>query len=349
MKLLTIAVPSYNVEKYLNRCMRTLTSSLYLDKLEIIIVNDGSIDNTFKIAEKYANAYPQSVLVITKENGGHGSALNSALDAATGKYFMVVDGDDWVDTSSLNQLIKKLSSVDADLISTNYNRVDMESGESTNICQRDVLYEKLYLFEDLNPKTVYFALASTCFKTEILTAHNIRMQENTFYVDVEYILMPIPFVETIYFIDIYLYKYFVGNSEQSIYIPTLVKRYLHHERVLKRVICYLQEYHLSGVKALYVQNILQQLLYTHYSISLIYNSDQKIGYNQAKLFDKFLKIQSPELYIIAGKTIPVLRLARSYNYDCERINNSIIFKIKKNSRLYRLVKKIYNKIVRIFR
>lgn len=330
MKLLTIAIPSYNVEIYLSNCLSSLIKVKLQDKLEILVINDGSTDKTGAIARDFAANYPDLITLVNKENGGHGSAINTALSLASGKYFMVLDGDDQVNSNDLEAFVSIIESIDVDLISTNYERVDIQTGAVTPVIQQNIRYNKIYSFEELNVNHIYFALASSCFKTELFTKNNIILQENTFYVDVEYILMPIPFIQSVIFYDLYIYRYYVGNSQQSIHIPTMVKRYSHHERVLKRVIYYFQTQQLTENQTAYVKNIMKKLLYTHYSLALIYNPDKLQGYEQAKSFDLFLQKQSKDLYILAGKTIPFLSVARKYQYNYEKYKKSFFFHLKES-------------------
>lgn len=343
MKLLTIAIPSYNVENYLTNCLNSLINVTAHDKLEVLIINDGSTDKTAIIAENYVTKYPDFITLINKENGGHGSTINRALSIATGKYFMVLDGDDQVDPDALNTFISMIENIDVDLISTNYKRIDIQTGAIFPVIQQNIVYEKIYSFEEININHIYFALANSCFKTEVLINNNITLQENTFYVDVEYILMPIPFIQTVIFFNLYIYQYYIGNSQQSIYIPTMVKRYSHHERVLKRVIHYFQDIQLTGKHKAYVENIMKQLLYTHYSIALLYNPDKKLGYKQAKEFDSFLKKNSMDLYILSGKFIPILHLARKYHYNYDTLSDSLLFHFME-SPFYILLKKLFVKL-----
>ena len=102
-KILTITVPAYNVEMYLDSILPTFLDDQILDVIEIFIVNDGSEDKTKEIGQRYVDQYPGIVYLIDKENGGHGSAINKGIELATGKYFKVVDGDDWVDTKELDR------------------------------------------------------------------------------------------------------------------------------------------------------------------------------------------------------------------------------------------------------
>ena len=100
-KVLTIVVPAYNVEKYLKNCLDSFVDVNILNSIEILVVDDGSTDKTADIAKNYEKKYPNSFRLLSKENGGHGSTINYAIPRASGKYFKVVDGDDWVDKKHL--------------------------------------------------------------------------------------------------------------------------------------------------------------------------------------------------------------------------------------------------------
>ena len=130
-KVLTIAIPSYNVERYLERGLASYCSPKLESGLEVIVVDDGSTDATALIAESFVKRSPSIFKVISKENGGHGSTINAALQQARGKYFRVVDGDDWVCTQGLIHLVERLGSLDCDLVIDKKREVHMVTGEST--------------------------------------------------------------------------------------------------------------------------------------------------------------------------------------------------------------------------
>ena len=105
MKVLTFVIPAYNSEKFLDKAISSMLVPEVLDKLEIIVVNDGSKDSTAAIAEKYCTQYPETVKLISQENKGHGGALNTGIAAAAGKYVKVIDADDWVVSENLPEFI----------------------------------------------------------------------------------------------------------------------------------------------------------------------------------------------------------------------------------------------------
>ena len=129
-KILTIAVPSYNAEKYLTETMPSILSAKYRDLIDLVIVNDGSSDMTKEVAEEISKQYPEIVRVINKENGGHGSAVNTGIEYAVGKYFKVVDADDWVDTENLDLLIEYLQETDVDNVLSPYYKVFVDENSS---------------------------------------------------------------------------------------------------------------------------------------------------------------------------------------------------------------------------
>lgn len=128
-KILTVTVPSYNVEKFLENTLDSFVDERVLDDIEVLIVDDGSKDKTAEIGRKYEEKYPDTFRVISKENGGHGSTINRGIGEAKGKYFKVVDGDDWVDQDGFAELIQRLKTCDADYVFTNYYEVNDVTGE----------------------------------------------------------------------------------------------------------------------------------------------------------------------------------------------------------------------------
>lgn len=340
-KWLTITVPAYNAQKYLYRCLHSVAQcGTYLEKIQVLVVNDGSTDCTEKIAEQFVREHPESFSLIRKENGGHGSALNRGIQEAQGRYFLVLDADDWLDGRALEELVKTIGGMAEnmpDLISCHYSRVDMVTGSSTPVRQERVAYHKTYSFEELPVSDIYFALASICYRTKLLQSIGLKMQEHTFYADVEYMLLPMPYVEDVYFLDLYLYKYFVGNTQQSIYLPTMARRYEDHNRVMHRVIdtlvagqsngstdtgCRKEPKGLSDAKKAYLWNILEKLLYTHYALALIYDKNHARGARRAKEFDAYLKHASFALYRRMNRSVPFLRVYRKYHFSVDKVRRA---------------------------
>ena len=119
-KILSIVIPAYNVEKYLEKCLASFEIQAILDRIEVLVINDGSKDHTAEIAQRYCEKYPETYFLYNKENGGHGSGINYGIRYATGKYFKVVDGDDWLNTEELEAFVKLLEETDTDIVAADF-------------------------------------------------------------------------------------------------------------------------------------------------------------------------------------------------------------------------------------
>lgn len=214
-KLLTISIAAYNVARFLNQTLDSLVNANCIAQLQIIIVNDGSTDNTSYIANNYRNKFPDSVELIDKENGGHGSTINTGINAAKGKYFMVLDGDDWVDTNELEKLVNYLKVYNEDLILL--NSVDCyENGENKLIIQYpSIKYNVHYKENDFSDK-IQVGLSSALIRTELLKESNFRCLEKCFYEDLEYDAYITFLSKNFIYFDCYLYQYRLGQPNQSV-------------------------------------------------------------------------------------------------------------------------------------
>lgn len=242
-KILTVTIPSYNVEAYLEECLDSFINDDVMNEVEVLIVNDGSTDTTADIALRYQERYPETFRLITKENGGHGSTINTGVKEAKGRYFKVVDGDDWVDTEQFVRLVTRLQVEDADIVASNYTWIN----HTTKLPEKrqeypfeKVLYDTVYQFDQIVGKT-YIDMHATTIKTELLRKANEQIDEHTYYVDVEYIIFPIPFVETVLFLDLNVYQYRLGLPNQSMAISKMQKNLKNHLRVLMRISKYCQK------------------------------------------------------------------------------------------------------------
>ena len=132
-KLLTVIVPAYNMEAYIENNLDSLCQEDVLEELEVILVDDGSTDRTGKLADIYQSKYPNTIKAIHKQNGGHGSGINAGVKHASGLYLKVVDADDWVDQKGVRNLIDYLRIADSDVVITGfYWAYDDGSGNEQN-------------------------------------------------------------------------------------------------------------------------------------------------------------------------------------------------------------------------
>ncbi|MBQ3110485.1 MAG: glycosyltransferase [Clostridia bacterium] len=230
MKLVSFAIPSYNSEAYMEKCINSLLAGG--EEVEIIIVNDGSKDRTREIADTYAAKYPSVVKAVHQENKGHGGAVNTGLKHATGLYYKVVDSDDWFDEGALIKYlagIRKLvnEGITPDMIATNYVYEHVEDNSSKIMRYTNVFPEETVCTweETKGLKTSqYLMMHAVTYRREMLLDCKLELPEHTFYVDNIYVYYPLPFVKTLYYMNIDLYRYFIGRSDQSVNESVMASR-----------------------------------------------------------------------------------------------------------------------------
>ncbi len=321
LPVLSIIIPSYNVSKYITNTVSSLVNQTNADKLEILIVNDGSKDNTKEVAEsiikRFTNSKKPIIKLIDKENGGHGSTINVGIRKATGKYVRVIDGDDWVNSVDFQKLIDILKTEDSDIIITNY----CEDHADSNILIPKRLYDfmipgKKYDFEDLCDEYYGFKewgpiLATANFKTKMLQELDFKLTEKCFYVDMEFNLYSILNANTITYYDLDIYRYYIGRVGQSVSYESFIKNRFQHEKVILNMINLVNTKEISQAKKDYINRLLiMPMLKSHYIILAEYAKKGK----EFKKFDKIIK-QYPVYYNdknIATRFITLNRKTNGY-------------------------------------
>ena len=230
MKLLSIAVPCYNSEAYMERCINSLLHGG--DDVEIIIVDDGSKDRTGEIADAYARRFPNIVRVIHQENGGHGEAVNTGLANATGLYFKVVDSDDCVTRSSYDIILRTLEELirgpkTVDLLISNFV-YDKQGATRKKVMQyrRWLPVNQVFGWNEIHrmPKGKYLLMHALIYRTKLLKDCGLHLPAHTFYVDNLYAFEPLPYVETLCYVDTNFYRYFIGREDQSVHESVMISR-----------------------------------------------------------------------------------------------------------------------------
>ena len=210
------------------------------EDVEILIVDDGSTDNTAAIADEYARKYPTIVRAIHQENGGHGEAVNAGIRNATGLYFKVVDSADWVDEEAYLKILDKLreiagGSVTLDMLLANY--VYEKVGVTHKKVMRQLGFPKdqVFTWSDVRHfyKGHYILMHSVIYRTKLLRECGLELPKHTFYVDNIYVYKPLPFVRTIYYMDVDFYRYFIGREDQSVNEKVMIGRIDQQIRVNK--------------------------------------------------------------------------------------------------------------------
>lgn len=246
MKLLSIAIPSYNSQDYLHICVESLLKGG--EEVEIIIVNDGSKDKTKEIADAYVEKYPSVIRAIHKENGGHGSAVNAGIEAATGLYFKVVDSDDWVNEeaymsllASLRQFAKEREENRPDVVISNYvYEKDNKKNKSVMSYQGTLPENQVFTWSEMKPlpKGQYMMMHALMYHTEFLRSTGLKLPEHTFYVDNLFAYVPMQYVKKMYYKNVDFYRYWIGRADQSVQEATMIKRLDQQIRVNKLMFDY---------------------------------------------------------------------------------------------------------------
>ncbi len=251
MKLISFAVPCYNSQDYMRKCVDSLLTGG--DEVEIIIVNDGSRDDTINIANGYAEKYPDIVKVIDKENGGHGSGVNAGMANSTGLYYKVVDSDDWLDDNALASLLSKIrehkeKGTLPDLYVANFIYDKVSEGTQYVSAYGDKMPEGQIIGWDKVKKfnlSHMMLMHALLYKREKLLQSGTVLPEHTFYVDNLFAYKPLPFMQTVCYLNLDLYHYFIGREDQSVNRKNFVKRYEQQIRVMK---CMTDAYTLDEIK-----------------------------------------------------------------------------------------------------
>ena len=209
-KIISIVIPTYNMEKYLNRCVDSLLICKGLDDVEILIVNDGSRDRSSEIAHCYKSKYPHIVSVIDKLNGNYGSCINEALSVAVGKYIKILDADDFFNTPNFEMLVSSLKNIDSDVVLTNHTII---TPKMTKLWKHP--YENGRVFDlDLEcPK--YFPMHSVLYRTDLLREIKYSQLEGISYTDQEWIFYPMLVSKKMVYIDIDVYQYCMDRGGQT--------------------------------------------------------------------------------------------------------------------------------------
>lgn len=301
MKLLSVAVPCYNSQAYMRHCVDTLLSGG--EEVEILIVNDGSSDDTAAIAQAYADAYPDRVRALNQENRGHGGAVMTGLRAAQGLYFKVVDSDDWVDEAALARVLDVLrahaaSGEEIDLLVCNYVYDKVGVSHKHVVRYGNALPEgRVLTWEQTRPFRIgqYILMHAAIYRRQILLDSGLELPRKTFYVDNLYVYQPMTCVSRLYYLNVDLYHYYIGRSDQSVNEQVMIGRIDQQLRVNRMM---MENVDLQSVapkkKRAYMRNYLE-IITTVSSILLVKDgSPQALEKKKALWAD--MRARYPQLY-----------------------------------------------------
>lgn len=301
MKLLTVTIPCYNSQEYMAHAIESALAGG--DDMEILIVDDGSSDNTLAIAQEYEKKYPAIVRAIHKENGGHGSAVNTGIANATGKFFKVLDSDDWFDVDSLKKIIHLIKyiakdSIPLDLIISNYvyEKPSMNKQKSMNYRSafppnKFVTWDDAKYFKITNNLLMH----SLMYRTELLRDCKLQLPEHTFYVDNIFAFVPLPYVKRIYYLNVDLYRYYIGRDDQSVNEAVMTKRIDQQIKITKLMI---DSFDLESIKSKKLQSYMLQYLSMMMIVSsaLLVNEGSEENLAKREYLWNYLKKSDKKVY-----------------------------------------------------
>lgn len=359
-KILSIIIPTYNAEKFLDKglssfliCKDTDGETAQknymaardgrfeeidvdmdmLSKLEVIVVNDGTPDNSVAVAQKFVDWYPDTFQIVNKENGGHGSAINTGVEHVTGKYFKVVDADDWVDTAALRKVISTLETLEnqrenaMDVMLMSYDTYDLEKKAKVKDPYEEhpvvpgTKYEKEIRIDNLGgPYTsqviakhfddVYWGLTfhGILYNTAFYKGLGHKLVEGVFYEDQEFAAVPMAYADTIYIYDEKLYQYRIGDVNQSISMASSLKRLDHYETVIRTLISAgknSDRFTEGGRKIWAIKTA--KFIDDYYQLCLVKNPDKKMLRERMASFSEKIKQMDAHIYGLAEKNYKVFK------------------------------------------
>lgn len=292
-KLLTIIVPVYNTEKYLANCLNSIIVPDYMEQLEVLIIIDGSSDRSIEIANQFANKYPQTFVIIDKENGGHGSVINYGLQIAEGKYLRILDSDDWFDFDNFQFFLNRLSKASEDIVLTHVV-CEYPSIKKSVRCTDEyahILYNKCYtdmsVLDTLSPK--FFSMARCTYRTCLLKEYKLQLLEKQSFEDTFLHIFPLLYIKSFIFYDIAIYHYLLERIGQSVKQTITIKQIDDWKRIIKQMVNFYLENRekFDSVKERFVMRALK--LYADNEYYLMNNLPYYAAKSELKAYHVYLK------------------------------------------------------------
>ena len=283
---MTISIAAYNAEKTIGATLDTLVRAKYIDYLEILVINDGSKDNTKDVVEGYVRRYPNSVNLINKPNGGYGSTINISSAEANGKYYKLLDADDWFDTDNLDKLIEDLKIHDEDMIFNQYV-VRPESGKPDVLKEQKYLYNKTCSAEDVSG----FCMHALTIKSELIRS-NMRITEKCYYTDVEFFIKCVLRSRTFISLPYYVYIYRLGREGQSVSVESMIAHSKEHELITKKALAIMYKTKRNKRLRVSIENLARD-----HAQMLLSKQPTKDNWDEYYNFCRYIKVKYPKIKI----------------------------------------------------
>ena len=322
-KILSISVAAYNLADLVKENIESFLKCKYRDEIEVLVIDDGSKDNTAEVVSEYQEKYPNTVKLIKQKNAGPGSTVNTGIKNATGRYFKMIDGDDWVEHEDVDKLIESLRNIDVDIVITNVEVFNNKLGKITETIKSNLVSGKVLNFSEIC-NSDKLRMHTVAYKTSILQENNIKL-DNGFYTDVEYLLLPTPYIKTAIYFDLNIYVYRIAG--QSVNTKSMQKNIGMHDIVLNRLIDFYENdcQNIDDNLKKYVSKRISIMAWTQSLTLLSYKYSKKMK-EDIKELALSLKSKSTDIYEMYSKNKYVKFMLNS-NYSTVWIL-SILRKIK---------------------
>ena len=295
-KILSISVAAYNLGSMIDDCLKSFCDERYIDDIEVIVVDDGSKDDTPERVEKYVGKYPKSIKLIRQINAGPGATVNTGIKYATGKYFRMVDGDDWVNSDDFAVLIEKLKTVDVDAVFANYvpyhnKRKALKEVHRANDMPVGVVFDFNDWDYHYNPPV---QMHNTIYRTEIMKKH-VKLDDG-FYTDSEYMFYPTPYIKNAIYYDLNIYIYRVAMAGQSTSPEKMRRNLANHRLILDRHLAYYEKVKnkLRPNVRKYLARQVSGFVINHFDIIVLANEDDMTG--QVKNLFRLIQREHPDVF-----------------------------------------------------
>jgi glycosyltransferase involved in cell wall biosynthesis len=307
--ILSIAVPTFNMEKWLEKNLATYYDAALIGRLEVLMLNNASEDRSKEIMVGFEAKCPQIFKLVDRDSRGYGSSINDAMQRAQGKYFRIVDADDWVDTAQLVKLVDALERCEADVVLTDYQIVNMQDGSTTPVRAADKGVEYGTVFTGWEECIRLLpSIHSTTYKTELLRKSGFYMQDKMFFVDEEYVVLPYLYAKTAICYPFDIYRYQVANPAQSTSPKNRAKYFEHREKVLKRLIEAYNAAQQAGDNAAlpYCFERIRRGVGDHFTTLYMYVEDRRQGRELAAQWRAYVQQNAPAFWQTARKKARIL-------------------------------------------
>ena len=321
-KLLTVIVPSYNMEEYLSKCLGSLIvpDEAMLQRLDVIVVNDGSTDRTSEIAHRFEKDYAGVFRVIDKTNGNYGSCINAALPLAAGTYVKILDADDTFDTTAFERYLRHLDEHGGenapDVFFNDFAEVD---SSGTTVKKHDYAFvdEPGFSFDRFDyhdGRSLW--MHAIAYRTNLLQSIGYRQTEGISYTDQEWVCLPMLHVRSFKHCPEAIYRYLVGRPGQTCDESVRLKNFAMHFRVAKSIIRSYEKGKgtLPEANLTFAENQIHEHLRFFYHTCLL-SFPRQTGQEELAVFDEFLRSEAPDMHEFAGsfKTL-FFRRAKPFHF-----------------------------------